>query len=171
MPPPIASNMRNFIGRYLGYALVDTAEDAAMVESRQTFERRVSERLDALYEHSRRYCVLLDELAKRLDGIAEDGEVHQATQVLEEYEALRKEHWLAFWLVFIDDDASDIEVIPTTLEEVVALVKANRVRFRKLDEPRDELRRQCAMLTAQIYEKHRVLAWRWGLEEIQVSLF
>ena len=159
--------MAGMLARYLDYGRVKKAERAP--ERKRAQQQRIKDHLDTLYGHLVCYIALLDELVRTMEIVEGEDAVLGAARTVEVHEILRRELWLALWLAFIDDDASGIDVMPIAMDELAELVKAGRVQLHKLDGPSDERRRQCAMLTAQIYDKHGVLAGRWGLEEIPYS--
>ncbi|KAK5660601.1 hypothetical protein OQA88_13164 [Cercophora sp. LCS_1] len=155
------------VARKMGYKSI--LSDKASKEREETVQKFVKSCLDALCSHLKTYLEKLNQIATVLDrdiNTAWELKEHSAP-VIGEYERLRIDHWLASWLAITDEDTSSADKLPTTLDEVEELAWNKKLRFRKLNEELDAKRRECAMLTAEIFAKHAEVAARLCIPEIQ----
>ncbi len=152
-----------------GYSSVD--DRAATAEQEKWTQRRLAQSLDALSTHLTYYCEVVDKVSREFrDGLGEEDlrlelglekmeqRKAKALRSIVECENLRRSLWMGFWMEIIDEDASGLYTpLPVTLEEIEELVESGAVRLKKLNASNDKLRRECAMLTAQLCSKKGAL--------------
>ncbi|KAK0714752.1 hypothetical protein B0H67DRAFT_644586 [Lasiosphaeris hirsuta] len=157
----------------------ELAAAQAEERERENIRRQLDQLLLVLHGHLLMFCSALDTLASKLqtaeaqhlflsETTSPEARVlrRQAWETVEEYEDLKNEYWLSFWLTFIDDDASDIEAMPVTMQEVENVIQSGRVRFHQLEDESDARRRECALLTAQIMGKYEVAKDKLSMNDV-----
>lgn len=120
---------------------------------------RLHDTLTRLQNHLKDYLDLLDRLTTRIHS----GEVQPKTvndkwgralaERLAKHSTIINELWLGFEMALVDENASDIDFVPVTRDQIRQLVKKQKIKFYQLPQESDELRRECAALTAKMQFK------------------
>lgn len=155
-------------------AYVAVSQQRSDKETRDMIQERMVSCLNVVHHHLGEYVATLDRIATRLEAHGVDAVWDMrknVIEVIEEYERLRIDHWLAFYLAIIDEDTSSADVLPATLDEVHDLLNQGKLCFRKLPDEEDTKRRECAMRTAEIYSKHAEIAAQLSLPDLEQTIY
>ena len=139
------------IFRYLGASPYRRSQ----LDGGEEAQRILTEKLWAQHANLADCRDFLDKLATQLEGAGTDLKrtiKRWAEDTLPGFERVRIENRLAFWLAYIDDDASGLDTAPHTREDVVNALESGKARFHPLN-MNDGLHRECAALLAQIFCK------------------
>lgn len=168
----LGNAIASFFARREAYIAV--SQKNATKEKEEQIQHDIETCLDAVHRHLSEYAATLDRYAARLDseGLKAVWDMRDSViEVVDEYERLRIDHWLAFYLAIIDEDASSAEALPTSLEEFNDLFQKGKLCFRELSDQQDLKRRQCAKRTAEIYTKHYEIGLHLALPQLEETFF
>ena len=156
------------IFRYLGASPYRRAQLDGGAEAQSI----LTEKLRAQRANLTDYRDFLDKVATQLQGAGTDLKniiKRWAEETLPSFERVRMETRLAFWLAYINDDASGLDAAPRTREDVVDALESGKARFHPLNKLNDGLHRECATLMAQIFAKHAAVASQLDLKNLPVD--
>ncbi|KAK0645383.1 hypothetical protein B0T16DRAFT_390003 [Cercophora newfieldiana] len=123
----------NAFGAVFGRFFRSSEYEKAQADANAETQDRIFGVLEALREHLTKYIQHLDSMIATFSYRFLDSEKKEILKrwdllKLAELEEGRKKCWLDFWLVYINDDASALDRMPSTREQVLEALECGKAK-------------------------------------------